>query len=76
VFNAAYEGAGSMTDATRTLSKAEARRVLQRAGVADELSEQLLAELPDPIDLDRAQPHFTRYGLTRERLMEHLGASQ
>ena len=65
-----------MNEPGRTISKAEAARVLRRCGFPTRVSVPLLADLPDPIDLDRIDPEVVaRYGLTAEELMDRLGAS-
>ena len=50
-------------------------RVLRRAGYPDAFIREVLSELPDPIDLKRDEHILGRYGLSGERLMEHLGGS-
>ena len=49
--------------------------MLRRVGYSDEFINELLCQLPDPIDLQRDQPIFDRYGLTPERLMDRMGGS-
>jgi hypothetical protein len=56
-------------------SHEQVSRVLRRAGYSDEFIRELLGELPDPIDLRRDEHILGRYGLSSERLMEHLGGS-
>jgi hypothetical protein len=56
-------------------SHEEAARVLRRAGYSDEFIRKVLAELPDPIDVQRDQQILARYGLSAERLMDRLGGS-
>jgi hypothetical protein len=64
-----------MTEISRSISKADAVRVLQRVGIPAARIDEILRELPDPIDLDHAEPVFARYGVTHEGLMNRLGAS-
>jgi hypothetical protein len=56
-------------------SHEEAARVLRRAGYPDEFIQELLSQLPDPIDLQRDQQTLARYGVSPERLMDRMGAS-
>lgn len=48
---------------------------MRRIGVAPDVVEEIKAQLPDPIDVERDAPLLARYDLTRGRLMEILGAS-
>jgi hypothetical protein len=48
---------------------------LRRAGYSDEFISELLSQLPDPIDVQRYQRIFARYGLSPERLMDRMGGS-
>jgi hypothetical protein len=57
------------------ISHDEFARVLQRAGYPLEEIEQIVAQLPDPIDVDRDSHILDRYGLSRDRLMDEFGAS-
>ena len=50
-------------------------RVLRRAGYSAEVIEELSAQLPDPVDADRDASILSRYGVTRGRLMDLMGAS-
>jgi hypothetical protein len=52
-----------------------AAEVLRRAGYSDEFIDEVLGQLPDPIDLHRDQVVLLRYGSSRERLMERTGGS-
>jgi hypothetical protein len=56
-------------------SHEEATRVLRRAGYSDEFIQDLLSQLPDPIDLQRDQQILARYGISPERLMDRMGGS-
>ena len=60
---------------SRTLSKAEGVRVLRRAGYSTELIQEILDQLADPMDLDRDAPTLSRYGITREHLIDVMGGS-
>jgi hypothetical protein len=55
------------------LSQDEFVRLLRRAGYEPELIQEIVAQLSDPIDVDRDAPILDRYGLNRERLMDRLG---
>ena len=54
-------------------SHEEAARVFRRAGYSDEFIDEVLSQLPDPIDLQRDQQILERYGLNPERLMDRMG---
>jgi hypothetical protein len=60
---------------SRTISKAEASRVLRRAGYSAELIREISDQLADPIDLDRDAQTLLHYGITREHLIETMGGS-
>jgi hypothetical protein len=59
----------------KVLSKAEARAVLSRVGADPERVEAALADLPDPFDVDAAEPVLGRYGITAGHLIDRLGGS-
>jgi hypothetical protein len=56
-------------------SHEEAARVLRRAGYSDDFIQEFLSQLPDPIDLQRDEQIFARYGISPERLMDRMGGS-
>jgi hypothetical protein len=56
-------------------SKAEAVEVLRRAGVPEETIRELMAALPDPIDMERDANLLASYGITREHLVDRMGGS-
>lgn len=60
---------------SRTISKAEAVRVLQRAGYSADLIREIHDQLGDPIDLKADAPILRRYGITREHLIDLMGGS-
>lgn len=64
-----------MGSAMRHISHDDFVRLLRRVGYSEELIEEISAQLPDPIDVDRDQQVLNKYGLTRGHLMELLGAS-
>ncbi|HEY1635936.1 MAG TPA: hypothetical protein VGF64_14325 [Acidimicrobiales bacterium] len=59
----------------RSLSKAKAREVLRRANYGDALIDEIMAQLPDPFDLDRDSAVLMRYGLNRDTLIGRAGGS-
>jgi hypothetical protein len=60
---------------TVRISHAELSRLLRRAGFAPDIIDEIKAQLPDPIDVERDAHVLDRYNLTRGRLMEIMGAS-
>jgi hypothetical protein len=56
-------------------SHEEVARVLRHAGYRDDFIREVLAELPDPVDLERDEPILARFGLGPEPLMQRLGSS-
>jgi len=60
---------------SRTISKAEAARVLRRTGYSPETIRAVQDQLDDPIDLDRDAETLLRYGITREHLTATMGGS-
>ena len=63
-----------MTQGVR-ISHAEFFRLLRRVGYTQEAIEEITAQLPDPIDVTRDSHILERYNLTREHLMDRLGAT-
>jgi len=57
------------------IPKDEARKALIREGMGREHIEEILAKLPDPIDVDRDGDFLLRYGITRDHLIDRLGGS-
>jgi hypothetical protein len=64
-----------MTLFAQTISQAEFCRVLRRAGYPEDVLEDLVAQLPDPIDVDRDEPVLQRYGVTLDHLTDLMGGS-
>ena len=64
-----------MTEIGRSVSRAHVANVLRHAGVAQAQINEILQHLPEPVDLDRAQPVFERYAVALGELMNRLGAS-
>ena len=62
-------------DVRTAVPKAHLVQVLRRTGYSEELIREISDQLADPIDLDRDGPTLLRYGATRERLSEIMGAS-
>jgi hypothetical protein len=60
---------------TRTVSRAEILKVLQRAGYPPMVVAEIATQLPDPIDLGRDRDVLIRYGITTEALVSRLGGS-
>lgn len=63
-----------MPDTIR-ISHAEFARMMRRIGFPPDVVEEITAQVPDPIDVERDAPILARYNLTRGRLMEIMGAS-
>jgi hypothetical protein len=57
------------------LSKANAREVLRRANYDNALIDEIMAQLPDPFDLDRDSAVLMHYGVTRDTLIGRAGGS-
>jgi hypothetical protein len=64
-----------MSARLQTMPKDELRRVLERADVPHDLINEILDQLPDPVDFDRNAAVLDRYGFTRTRLTDILGGS-
>jgi hypothetical protein len=62
-------------DSSHTWPKTEVALLFHRAGLPPEQIDKILAQLPDPIDLERDQPILEKSGLSRERLMDMMGGS-
>ena len=57
------------------ITHAELVPILRRVGYPPDEIDEIAAHLPDPVDVDRDSRLLARYGLTRERLMDRMGAS-
>jgi hypothetical protein len=64
-----------MANLPRSVSHEDARRILKRAGYADEFISDVLSQLPDPIDPERDKQILASYAVNQERLMDRMGAS-
>jgi len=63
-----------MTQGSR-ISQAEFVQLLRRVVYSRELIEEIAAQRADPIDVERDSHILDCYALTREHLMDQLGAS-
>ena len=57
------------------VSHAEAGRALRRAGYPEEQIEELLRDLPDPIDTERDAAACFKLGLSVSSLVDRMGGS-
>ncbi|HVT69573.1 MAG TPA: hypothetical protein VHF26_17620 [Trebonia sp.] len=55
-------------------SRDEVVRMLRKTGFP-EVADKALAELPDPVDLNRLEEWGMRHGVTRDILVSQLGGS-
>ena len=60
---------------TYFVSHAEAAKVLRKAGYSQERIEELLRDLPDPIDTQRYGDEIAKRGISRSRLVDRMGGS-
>jgi hypothetical protein len=65
----------AMPPPDKLITKDRARKVLRRAGIPAAQIEEMLAQLPDPFDIESAQPVYARYGLSHEQLINRMGGS-
>lgn len=68
-------GIQEVAEMRRTIAKVEAARVLRRAGYPLELIQEIHDQLEDPIDLDRDAEMLSRYGITRDELINRMEAA-
>ena len=59
----------------RFISHAELTRVLRRAGYSQQQIEDLLRELPDPVDTERDRGELFKHGITVGSLMNRMSGS-
>lgn len=64
-----------MTLFAPTISHAEFCQVLRRAGYPEDVLDEIVAQLPDPIDVDRDEPVLERCGVTLDHLTDLMGGS-
>ena len=60
---------------TRPMSHAQMTRVLRSAGYSKDEIDDVLRELPDPIDLEHAREKLFQRGISLGALMDRRGAS-
>lgn len=58
-----------------TISKEEGARVLRRAGYSPELIQEIFDQLDDPVDVNRDAQTLSRYGISRDHLIDMMGGS-
>ena len=56
-------------------SHAEAEEILRRAGYSQELIDNVLRDVPDPIDPDRDDEAFFKHGLSFGAVTDRMGGS-
>ena len=56
-------------------SHTEAEVLLRRAGYSQELIDNVLRDVPDPIDPDRDDEAFFKHGLSFDVLVDRMGGS-
>ena len=56
-------------------SHAEAKQILRRAGFHQEQIDDVLRDLPDPIDIERDGTALVKHGVSREQLIDRIGGS-
>ena len=59
----------------RLFAHAEAERVLRRAGHSEQQIEDVLRDLPDPIDTERDSEALFKHGISAGSLMDRMGSS-
>ena len=57
------------------ISHAEAKQILRRVGYPQERIDDVLRQLPDPIDTARDAEAVFKLGVSRDTLMDRLGSS-
>jgi hypothetical protein len=57
------------------MAKSEVARVLRRTGFTAEKVDEILAQVAEPVDLERDQAVWIRYGITRSHLEDLMGGS-
>jgi len=60
----------------RWVSHTEAEKVLRRAGYSEQRIEDVLRDIPDPIDTERDGELLFKRGLSAGILMDQMGGSQ
>jgi hypothetical protein len=59
----------------RLVSHADAEQMLRRAGYTQERIEEVLRDIPDPIDTERDGEALFRFGISAGSLMDRMGGS-
>ena len=59
----------------RIVPKQEVMRVLLRAGYPSEMTDEIEALLPDPVDIDRDGHLLDRFGVSKDGLIDRFGGS-
>jgi hypothetical protein len=59
----------------RLYTHAQAEQVLRKAGFSPEQIEDVLRDIPDPIDSERDAEALLKHGITRGVLTDRLGGS-
>jgi hypothetical protein len=59
----------------KSITHAEAEQILRRAGYRQEWIEDVLRQLPDPIDTERDAEALFRLGVSRGSLISDMGGS-
>jgi hypothetical protein len=62
-------------DYRRVFSHAEVERTLRRAGYSQEQIDDLLRDLPDPVDSERDAETLLKHGVSMGGLMDRMGGS-
>lgn len=57
------------------ITQADAKQVLRRAGYSMESIEEVLGDLPDPIDTERDLAALAERGVTGDSLIDRMGGS-
>jgi hypothetical protein len=57
------------------ISHTEAKQILRRVGYSQERIDDVLRQLPDPIDTERDAEAVFKLGVSRDTLMDRLGGS-
>lgn len=57
------------------LSHAEAKEILRRAGFHQEHIDDVLRDLPDPIDIELDADALVKHPVSREQLIDRIGGS-
>lgn len=68
-------GSVGLVEDRRLISHADAQKVLRRVGYPPERIEEVLAHLPDPIDIERDANALDEYGVSRASLIDRMGGS-